>query len=212
MNGNVDELDCQFRRIAAIGQAVSYMPNKRCIMPGREYIAIVANNLKRRIEGKSFERVSLYDITNLLREASEEEGFKLEESASDDLERALKEQGMGMFPHLRDADTGGAVRIFRTGTVVAALVDMLTCPSTSTDKHLTEITEKFKFTIANQGYETEPIGRPVDDEFIKHIDNARKIYLESTGGQKLTDSVEILREMREERDEHLQRVIWGDEE
>ena len=55
-------------------------------------------------------------------------------------------------------------------------------------------------------------GRLVDDDFINHIENARKIIQEATAGRKLTDSVEIIREMREERDKHLQRVIWGDEE
>lgn len=55
-------------------------------------------------------------------------------------------------------------------------------------------------------------GRLVDDDFIRHVENARKIYREATGGRKLKDSVEIIREMRDERDEHLYKVIWGDKE
>lgn len=55
----------------------------------------------------------------------------------------------------------------------------------------------------------KPKGRLVDDDFITHIENARKIYREATGGRKLKDSVEIIHEMRDERDEHLHKVIWG---
>ena len=55
-------------------------------------------------------------------------------------------------------------------------------------------------------------GRLVDDDFIRHVENARKIYREATGGRKLKDSVEIIREMRDERDDHLYQVIWGEKE
>ena len=55
-------------------------------------------------------------------------------------------------------------------------------------------------------------GRLVDDDFIRHIENARKIYRKATGERKSKDSVEIIREMRDERDEHLYKVIWGDRE
>jgi hypothetical protein len=58
----------------------------------------------------------------------------------------------------------------------------------------------------------KPKGRLVDDEFIMHIENARKIFLEATDGRKFSDSVEMIREMREERDEQLYRAIWGDKE
>ena len=59
---------------------------------------------------------------------------------------------------------------------------------------------------------TRPKGRVVDQEFIDAIDRMREIVRKGTSGRKLTDSVDIIREMREERDEHLQRVIWGDSE
>ena len=55
-------------------------------------------------------------------------------------------------------------------------------------------------------------GRLVDDDFIRHVENARKIYRKATSGRKFKDSVEIIREMRDERDEHLYKVIWGDKE
>ena len=55
-------------------------------------------------------------------------------------------------------------------------------------------------------------GRLVDDDFIRHVENARKIYREATCGRKVKDSLEIIREMRDERDEHLYKVIWGDKE
>ena len=59
---------------------------------------------------------------------------------------------------------------------------------------------------------TRPKGRIVDDEFIRIIDEARMIARKSTGGRKLTDSTEIIREMREERDEQLYRAIRGNNE
>ena len=49
---------------------------------------------------------------------------------------------------------------------------------------------------------TKPKGRQVDDEFIKHIEKARKIVQNAAGRREFTDSVEIIREMR---DEQLQR-------
>ena len=218
--------------------------NERRIMPTHEHYVEVAKALKRRVSSRDFKRMSINEIVEMLREASGE-NCGLSDSTAMELERALLNENVRVFPHLKGGAEGAqAVRLFSMRGAIAEFLDALTQPSDATDVRLAEILRKvdgmksllevdddlinrleaifseFKLEwIYADGEElvaelkqrrldeaTRPKGRPVDDDFIKHIENAREIVREATGGRKLTDSVEIIREMREERDAHLQGI------
>ena len=105
----------------------------------------VARQLKSELNGKAFLSMQRMYITNLVREASGEDGFRLKKIAAGELEMELLQQGVRVFPSLQETSTGDTVRLFHTSTtVIADLVDMLTHPAEETDRQLADVTKKVK--------------------------------------------------------------------
>ena len=105
----------------------------------------VARHMKNELNGKAFLSKPRMEFTDLLREASGEDGTRLKKVAAGELEMELLQQGVRVFPSLKDTTTGDVVRLFHTSTtVIAELVDVLTHPGDDTDRQLADITKKVK--------------------------------------------------------------------
>lgn len=113
-------------------------------MPQYGDLVQVAKTLKQRLNGKAFETMPRFEITEILRKVSGEDATRLKTAMAQDLEYALLEQGVRVYPKLQDTTTGDNVRLFHPGTVVASIVDMIMYPSQTTDKELAEVTRKVK--------------------------------------------------------------------
>ena len=113
-------------------------------MPNRGHLVQVAQQLEGRLNGKAFLTISRFEITQLLRDVSSEDTTRLKKGLAEDLERALLEQGVRVYPRLQDTTTDDYVRLIRPRTVAASVVDIIMNPSESTDKQLAEVTMKVK--------------------------------------------------------------------
>ncbi len=113
-------------------------------MPTRSHLISVARQLKQSLNGKAFLTIDRREITELLREVSGEETTRIKSAMGAELEMALLEQGVRVFPRIQETTTGDVVRLFHPGTVIASLVDILTNPDHSTDKELAGVTKKVK--------------------------------------------------------------------
>ena len=116
-------------------------------MPGRASLLELARQLRAEMNSTNlaFKRLTRAEFTERLRKLSGEEGARIRSTASQDIERALQEQGIRIFPRLAEVTAGDdEVRLFRAGTVAANLLDVLLNPSNGTDQELIEITKKIK--------------------------------------------------------------------
>ena len=104
----------------------------------------VAQQLKRELHGQAFIRKPRVELTELVREASDNSGYRLKKRGASDLELALLHQGVRVYPPLDETTTGDEVRLFHVNTVVSYLVDALHNPGEETDKQLAEVTKKVK--------------------------------------------------------------------
>ena len=106
----------------------------------------VARQLKAELAGtkQAFLRKPRVEITELIRDAIGEDGFRLKSAGSASLRDELLNQGVRVYPPLENTTTGDVVRLFHTGTVIASLVDMLARPSDETDRELADVTKKVK--------------------------------------------------------------------
>lgn len=104
----------------------------------------VARQLKGELNGKAFLSKPRIEITELIREASGEDSFRLKSNAASELEYELLNQGVRVYPSLKGTTTGNVVRLFHIGTVIASLIDLLVHPDEETDKQLADITKKVK--------------------------------------------------------------------
>lgn len=110
----------------------------------RPHLIQVARELKKRLGKNAFIRIRRADVTQLLREISGEDTTRIKSAMSQELERALLEQGVRCFPAFSDTDGEDMVRLFHAGTVVGRIVDMVLYPGEETDKDLAEALAKFK--------------------------------------------------------------------
>ncbi len=153
-------------------------------MPTPADLSRVAKSIKSRIDGKAFERIPRREITDILREVSGESTTRLKKAMSEDLERKLLEQGVRVFPSLKETSTGDVVRVFHSGTVLADLVDMLLYPSAETDGEVAEVTAKVK------RLETVP---SVDSALIDRLEG---IFDQVSLGRLYTEGEELIRELK----------------
>ena len=112
--------------------------------PTQSHLVRVARLIKQRLQGHAFLTMPRVEITGMVREVSGENATRLKTSMADQLERALLEQGVRVYPSLLLTTTGDTVRVFQPGTVVASLVDILANPDEDTDKELAAVTTKVK--------------------------------------------------------------------
>lgn len=104
----------------------------------------VARELKKRLGSRAFLRIQRLEITELLRTLSGDDATRIKSVMSQNLEQALLEQGVRIFPNLSDTNGADSVRVFHAGTVVSDLLDMLRHPSQNTDKELAIAISKLK--------------------------------------------------------------------
>ena len=176
-------------------------------MPTHKHYAKVAKDLSNRISGKDFESIRRIEIVEMLREASGESS-KFSTAIAAELECALLNENVRVFPHLKDtAKAEDVIRAFPKRSATAEFVDALTQPSETTDIRLGEIIRKVG-SMKSLLEASIPKDRPVDDNVIDIIDDVRE---KISRGRIFTDSAALIREMREERDKELDRAIRGNE-
>ena len=104
----------------------------------------VARQLKDELDGRDFLSKSRMEITGRVRAVSGEKSFRLKSRAAAELGDQLLNQGVRVHPSLEETTTGDVVRLFRTGTDVASLMDILANPGEDTDRALGRIAPKVK--------------------------------------------------------------------
>lgn len=113
----------------------------------------VARELKKRLGNRAFYTIQRFEVTELVRTLSGDDATRIKSVMGQNLEQALLEQGIRIFPAF--SETGGAdsIRLFHAGTVTSDFVDMLRYPSPNTDRELADAINRFKgkFVFRNQG-------------------------------------------------------------
>lgn len=115
-------------------------------MPTSGQLRHVARDLKRDMNGQAFFTIPRTDITERVREASQEETTRLKAQMASDLSLALLEQGVRCYPPLEETTTGDVVRLFHAGTVLSHILDLLEHPDPADDAELGAILAKVKGT------------------------------------------------------------------
>ncbi|MGH2710540.1 MAG: hypothetical protein ACRDH9_04975 [Actinomycetota bacterium] len=115
-------------------------------MPGRNDYALVARELKRRLNGKAFLTIGRRKVTEILREVSDEPTTRIKSVVARDLTHILLEQGLRCYPSLEETNTFETIRIFRAGSVFGNLVDLIIHPSSETDHDVGAMLKKVKGT------------------------------------------------------------------
>lgn len=122
-------------------------------MPTRHQLTSVARKLKTQLNGAAFLTLPRMQITELLRAVSGEDTTRIKSGIAMELEIALLEQGLRCYPSLSATSTGDIVRLFRAGTVLGNIVDLLVHPSAEADRDLanmlTEIKGKWEWSTAD---------------------------------------------------------------
>ena len=104
----------------------------------------VARELKKRLGNRGFLSVQRFEVTELLRTLSGDDTTRIKSVIGQNLEQALLEQGVRIFPSFSETDGADSIRLFHAGTVMSDFVDMLRHPSPNTDKELAVAISKFK--------------------------------------------------------------------
>jgi hypothetical protein len=115
-------------------------------MPSRNDYALVARELKRRLNGKAFLTIPRREITDILREVSGEPAARIASIKARDLTQVLLEQALRCYPTLEETDMFDTVRVFRAGSVFGNLVDLIVHPSKETDRDVGAMLKKVKGT------------------------------------------------------------------
>src|SRR5213594_3172601 len=102
-------------------------------MPSRNDYALVARELKKKLNGKAFLTIRRETVTKILREVSNEPTTRIKVGVARELQLVLLEQGLRCYPTLEETNTFETVRIFRAGSVFGNLVDLIIHPSNETD-------------------------------------------------------------------------------
>ena len=104
----------------------------------------VARELKKRLGNQAFRTFQRFEVTELLRTLSGEDATRIKSVMGQNLETALLEQGVRVFPTFSETNGTDSIRLFHAGTVMSDFVDMLRYPSESTDRELGIAISKFK--------------------------------------------------------------------
>jgi hypothetical protein len=114
-------------------------------MPDRTHYALVAKQLKQKLNGKAFTTIPRRDITDILRDVSGEPTTRIKSNVASELSQVLLEkEALRLYPPLEDTDTHGNVRIFRAGSVFGNLVDLIVHPSGDADREVGAVLKKIK--------------------------------------------------------------------
>lgn len=104
----------------------------------------VARELKKRLGNRGFLTIQRLEVTELLRTLSGEDATRIKTVIGQNLEQALLEQGVRIFPSFSETNGADSIRLFHAGTVMSDFVDVLRHPSANTDKELAIAISKFK--------------------------------------------------------------------
>jgi hypothetical protein len=107
---------------------------------------VVARSLKRELDSYrlAFKTLQAKDVMERLRERGENAHSKGKD-VCDKLESALLQEGLITFPSLQDAsETDGYVRLIRSGTVLAGILNALRYPGEGSDEELSLLLGKVK--------------------------------------------------------------------
>jgi hypothetical protein len=104
----------------------------------------VARELKKRLGNRAFQTLQRLEVTELLRTLSGEDSTRIKSVIGQNLEQALLEQGVRIFPSFSETNGADSIRLFHAGTVMSDFVDMLRHPSPNTDRELAGAIKKFK--------------------------------------------------------------------
>lgn len=115
-------------------------------MPGRNDYALVARELRQRLNGKAFLTIGRRKVTDILREVSGEPTTRIKSVVARDLTQVMLEQGLRCYPSLEETNTFETVRIFRAGSMFGNLVDLIIYPSNETDHDVGAMLKKVKGT------------------------------------------------------------------
>jgi len=112
----------------------------------------VAQAIKRELDSYrlAFKTLQAKDVMERLRERGENVHTKGKD-VSEKLETALLQEGLITFPSLQDAtESDGYVRIVRSGTVLAGILNALRFPGEGSDEELSLLLGKVKRPSANE--------------------------------------------------------------
>lgn len=115
-------------------------------MPSRNDYALVARDLRKRLNGKAFLTIGRRRVTDILREVSGEPTTRIKSNVARELTQVLLEQGLRCYPGLEETNTFETVRIFRAGSMFGNLVDLIVHPSNETDRDVGAMLKKVKGT------------------------------------------------------------------
>lgn len=117
----------------------------------------VARELKKKLGNRGFLTVARFEVTELLRSLSGDDATRIKSVMGQNLEQALLEQGVRVFPSFSETNGTDGIRLFHAGTVVSDFVDMLRHPSSGTDKELAVAIAKFKGKYNWPSGESQPL-------------------------------------------------------
>jgi hypothetical protein len=114
-------------------------------MPDRSHYALVAKELKKKLNGKAFTTVPRREITDILRQVSGEPTTRIKSNVAWDLSQVmLEKEALRCYPSLEETGSQDNVRIFRASSVFGNLVDLIAHPSTDADREVGNVLKKIK--------------------------------------------------------------------
>ncbi len=115
-------------------------------MPNRNHYVLVARQLKDQLNGRAFLTIPRRDITDILRQVSDEPTTRIKKGIARELTQILLEQALRCYPSLEETEMSDTVRIFHAGSVFGNLVDLIIHPSKDTDRDVGDMLKKVKGT------------------------------------------------------------------
>lgn len=124
-------------------------------MPNNSHIDMVARKLREDLGSRAFLTIERTLITEMVRRVSGEPTTRVKRRMAQELQDALIDYGVAVYPRLDETTTGDTVRLYHQGSIVAQLVDLIVYPSPSTDKELgamiLKVKGKWKYEGNGQG-------------------------------------------------------------
>jgi len=105
-------------------------------MPNSKAYQDVADELRNRLGRNAFVTLTRLDVTGILRDVSGEPNTRLKNLGSAAITEALARRGLMLYPDLYWSEGNQALRLFRTESFIAELVNILNNPGEQTDKRL----------------------------------------------------------------------------
>jgi hypothetical protein len=113
-------------------------------VPTRTDLTNTAQLLKDRLGDRAFLTIERSAVTEILRDESGSPATQLKHRLAQALTDILCSQGIQIFPPLTATSSRDHVRLYRTGTLTADLVDVITNPDPGRDWYLADSLTKIK--------------------------------------------------------------------